>query len=117
MKREKAGKGSGMDAYGAEFEFEGLPVGLFKAGQFPLAPGNYPYEPFRGPGHYEMATALRDGRTPRCSYADKGQRISFSVLACSQHSILALDHFEMRQDDGHPPVTNDRFARGESCDE
>lgn len=103
-----------MDAYGPEFEFEGLPVGLFKAGQFPSTPGNFPYEPFRGPGHYEMSTALRDGRTPRCSYTDKDQRISFSVLACPQYGILALDHFEMQQDDGPPAVTNDRFARRKS---
>jgi hypothetical protein len=56
-----------MAATEPEFYFGGMAVGYFVGGDGPRSAGSYRYEPYRGPGHYEMQTLLHEGGTPRCS--------------------------------------------------
>jgi hypothetical protein len=81
--------------YGAEFDFESNPVGLFRDQAFPIEPGEYAYEPYRGPGHYEMQTALGSGTEVICMYMLNGQRVSFQVLSCPRYGILNLSGFQI----------------------
>jgi len=77
-----------------EFSFNGREVGYFTDGEFPKAPGRYRYEPYRGPGHYQMQTLRHSGGTPRCSYDDGKQRVLFTVLDCPVYGVLELADFE-----------------------
>lgn len=95
-----------MIDYGPEFEFGGLPVGLFKDGVHPAVEGEYSYEPYRGPGHYDMSSALGAGQKPRCSYANAGQRVFFDVTACPEYGFLSLENFEVASDEGPPPISS-----------
>ena len=81
---------------GAEFLFDVMPVGLFRYGAHPRAPGHYPYEPYRGPGHYEIATRLKRGLAARCYYDHGNERISFTVRALVGYGMLETDAFEIR---------------------
>lgn len=81
--------------YGSGFEYCGEPVGLFRGGSIPHLPGRYQYEPYRGPGHHEMQTALKSGRRPRCSFVFDGQRTSFEVTECPDYGLIELAHFEI----------------------
>jgi len=74
--------------------FNGMAVGLFKDADYPRTPGRYRYEPFRGPGHYEMQTRRRSGESPRCYYDSAGVRVSFTVRDCSEYGVLELSDFE-----------------------
>ena len=79
--------------YGPEFTYNGDPVGLFKHGIAPSFAGEYAYEPFRGAGHYKMATDLDHGARPKCSYIDGGLEVSFDVVAHAAYGVLVLDNF------------------------
>lgn len=76
-----------------EFSYKGMPVGCFEEDRYPMAPGRYRYEPYRGPGHYEMQTVWRAGGKPRCSFQVDGRRASFAVVGCPQHGVLELTEF------------------------
>lgn len=80
--------------YGAEFLLDGMAVGLFKDGAYPRVAGRYPYEPYRGPGHYEMVTRVRAGRVARCYYDQGELRVSFSVRALPGYGMIETDDFE-----------------------
>jgi hypothetical protein len=82
-------------SYGAEFDFESKPVGLFRDQAFPIEPGEYAYEPYRGPGHYEMQTALSRGAEVICEYTLNVQRISFRVVSCPRYGVLNLSGFQI----------------------
>jgi hypothetical protein len=86
--------------YGPEFRYNGEGVGLFSHGIRPCCDGDYDYEPYRGPGHYEMQLALESGATPRCCYSDGDQRVWFDVLECPSYGVLTLARFERK--DGDP---------------
>jgi hypothetical protein len=83
-----------METYGPEFSYEGMPVGLFKAGALPMADGSYGYEPYRGPGHLEMQEHLKATGSARCSYVAENQRVSFTVCACPKYGVLQLTAFK-----------------------
>ncbi len=80
-----------MDSYGPEFLFEGMPVGLFKAGAVAVRDGSYAYVPFRGPGNYKMQLRLKESGSALCYYIAGKQRIFFTVRACPQYGVLQLD--------------------------
>jgi hypothetical protein len=80
-----------------DFLFDGMEVGIFRDADFPSSPGRYRYEPYRGPGHYEMQTKLRAGEQPRCYYDRDGFRVSFTVSSCPEHGILELYDFDSSQ--------------------
>ena len=75
-----------------EFTYDGLPVGYFEESECPQIPGCFRYEPYRGPGHYELATALRDGKRPRC-LVPSHPGVSFAVVACPEYGVLELADF------------------------
>jgi hypothetical protein len=77
--------------FGPVFSYDGMPVGLLET--YPMADGNYAYKPFRGPGHYEMHSALDRGIIPRCSYVTDGAPVFFDVVACPEYGVLSLARF------------------------
>jgi hypothetical protein len=77
-----------------DFFFDGTEVGYFRGGAFPQSAGRYQYEPYRGPGHYEMQTRLEAGGSPRCYYDIDGFRTKFTVRACPEYGVLELCDFE-----------------------
>ena len=76
-----------------EFCYEAMPVGYFVGPMFPSRPGRYRYEPYRGPGHYEMQTALRSGQRPTCTFVSGGRRHSCVVASCPEYGLLQLVEF------------------------
>jgi hypothetical protein len=83
--------------YGAQFDFESLPVGLFRDQAFPVEAGEHAYEPYRGPGHYAMHMALRNGAEVICEYVMNDQRVSFRVLSCPRYGVLNLSGFQIER--------------------
>lgn len=83
-----------MTFYGPEFFYDGSAVGLFLGADGPRSPGSHAYEPYRGPGHYELQSLLRDGGSPRCYYEAEGRRVSFTVASSPEHGVLELRDFE-----------------------
>jgi len=83
-----------MTVYGPEFFCDGLAVGLLLGAEAPRSPGSHTYEPYRGPGHYEMQSLLRAGGSPRCYYEAEGRRVFFTVGGCPEYGVLALSDFE-----------------------
>ena len=79
--------------YGPEFYFEGYAVGLFIGGS-PHTSGRHQYEPYRGPGHYELQTSLSGNGKPRCFYDTDSVRVAFTVCNCPEYGILELQEFE-----------------------
>ncbi|MGI4795387.1 MAG: hypothetical protein ACRYG8_15195, partial [Janthinobacterium lividum] len=79
--------------YGAYIKFDEFPVGLFLDGAYPETPGEYGYMPMRAVGHYNMATAVRAGQAPRCTWTRGGRSVSFDVLSNPRYGILSIDNF------------------------
>jgi len=77
-----------------ELRFDGMAVGRFEEPDFPRSPGRYRYEPYRGPGHYEMQTQRRAGGSPRCYYDAQDVRVTFTVRDCPEYGVLELCDFE-----------------------
>jgi hypothetical protein len=77
-----------------DFYFDGTAVGYFRGGAFPQSAGRYHYEPYRGPGHYEMQESLGAGGSPRCYYETGGVRTTFVVRACPEYGVIELCNFE-----------------------
>ena len=61
------------------FSFGKYPVGYFEEERYPDKPGRYRYEPFRGPGHYDLAVKINRGEPAECYYDDGADRVSFTV--------------------------------------
>jgi hypothetical protein len=77
----------------AEFFYKGMPVGFLEEEGHPTAPGRYRYMPYRGVGHYEMQTALKEGSRPRCSLGTSNRGVSFAVSASPEYGVLELVEF------------------------
>lgn len=76
-----------------EFSYDGMPVGYFEEERYPTVPGRYRYEPYGGPGHYEMQTAREAGARPRCTYREGNRVVSFTVNDCPEYGMLELVEF------------------------
>lgn len=74
-----------------DFYFEDMAVGIFA--EIPRVSGRFRYEPYRGPGHYEMQTLLRSGGYPRCYYDSGDVRVIFTVRNCPEYGVLELGDF------------------------
>ncbi len=77
-----------------EFYFDNMGVGYFKE-RSPKEIGDYAYEPFRGPGHYDMQEQLHNGNFPRCYYVEEGFLILFTVRKVLEYGALKLDDFRI----------------------
>jgi hypothetical protein len=66
-----------------EFFFGSGAVGYFLEEDRPDKDGEYAYEPYRGPGHYDMQVALRSGKQAECWYKVGEERVVFTVLECA----------------------------------
>jgi len=76
------------------FSIGNLEVGVFKERSYPETSGQYRYEPFRGPGHYELSTRLRAGTPTHCHYDIEFERVSFTVIACPEYGLIELTDFK-----------------------
>jgi hypothetical protein len=56
------------------------PVGCFLGEDYPMAPGRYRYDPYRGQGHYLFQQALRRGAVA-CHFCRQGMPFSILLLA------------------------------------
>jgi hypothetical protein len=79
---------STADAHELRFYYNDQPVGAFKPGITPTSPGTYEYEPFRGPGHYEMVIAVKKGDCPQCCFHHQGHHVTFKVIATQTNAVL-----------------------------
>ena len=77
-----------------QFSYKGMPVGSFELESYPTAPGRYRYMPYRGPGHYELQTALRTGAQPHCTFQARGRAVSFVVVDCPEYGVLEVAEFD-----------------------
>ena len=87
-----------MSARQLEFFYRGMPVGIFREPVFPDAPGRYRYEPYRGPGHYELGQALRRGERCECTYEAVDPIVRFAVIATQIYGQIDLYDFQRRED-------------------
>ena len=77
-----------------DFFYKGNGVGFFEETKPPQTDGKYRYMPYRGYGHLSMQTDRRKGIFPRCYYDIDGERISFTVIDCTEYGVLELIDFE-----------------------
>ncbi len=84
-----------MNARSVEFEYENEPVGRFTGSEPPASDGEYPYEPYRGPGHLHLQERLKESDAS-CSYSDAGRIVRFRVVACPSYGMLLLSSFDTR---------------------
>jgi len=81
-----------------EFMFQGYEVGYLEQVDFPAKDGEYEYEAYRGPGHYDLQVALKKDSLAECYYDEGDERVFFtvektSVLGASLRSVLKLSKF------------------------
>lgn len=72
------------------FFFADTVVGQFSSGAFPEEDGDIGYAPFRGPGHYQMQTALKQTGSAECYFRRGEQKVSFRVVECPKYGILRI---------------------------
>jgi hypothetical protein len=72
------------------FMLDGMAVGHFLGQEYPRQDGRYRYMPYRGPGHYKLGVALREGRSIRCYFETDDGRVSFAVTSCPGYGFLEL---------------------------
>lgn len=78
-----------MSSAETEFHFGEMAVGLLQ--RAPAAPGRYRYIAYRGPGHYDMQTALKADGIARCHcLGADGRRVEFDVVECSAAGELSI---------------------------
>jgi len=70
-------------------------VGLFQSPALPTTDGAYRYEAYRSPGHLNLQTQLKAGKTPRCFYETMTHRVCFCVIANATPGVLDLAGFEV----------------------
>lgn len=75
---------------GNEFYFRSEAVGVLQ--ELPPKKGEREigYEPFRGSGHYELTSVLKEGQTAICEYMREGNRHTFIVLDCPSYGRLRI---------------------------
>jgi hypothetical protein len=66
----------------------GSSIGILE--KIPVENGNYKYEPFRGIGHYQMATQIDAGGTVKCRLYNEGKVIRFIVKDISESGVLQI---------------------------
>jgi hypothetical protein len=76
------------------FFFEGSPVGYFSAESFPIAPGRYPYMPYRSAAHYRLVAALKSVGPQQCHHIVGDEKRQFTVSAWISYGVLELTDFE-----------------------
>jgi hypothetical protein len=64
-------------------------VGYFE-GQSPSAAGQYPYMPFRGPGHFLLVQELARKGPQYCHYVANGEARYFTVVRIPSLHILEI---------------------------
>lgn len=77
------------------FLMDGLEVGLLE-GSLPRNAGEIAYEPYRGPGHYDLSTALRRGEAVWCEVQLDGARVRFLVDGCPSYGVLSVRRVSTR---------------------
>ena len=75
-----------------EFRFRGLEVGYFEGQTYPKVAGCFHYEPYRGPGHYEMMGALKEAGEALIEFDDAGVQWT-AVAKKSVYGVLVLAGF------------------------
>ena len=86
-----------MNRKDIEFLFEEMPVVIFTNKSKPVVDGVYSYEPYRGPGHYDMQQALKEFGLALCRYTENGKVVNFSVLSCPEYGKLQLAKFNTNE--------------------
>ncbi len=76
-----------------EFFFEENAVGIFEDFKYPSKDGEYQYEPYRGPGHYEMWKTIKKRGFANCFYANDSEIVFFNVESAEQYGKLVLSEF------------------------
>jgi hypothetical protein len=72
-----------------EFFFEEHAVGYFED-HCPFSPGQYPYMPFRGLGHFRLVQALASSGSQRCYYVTEGEKHYFTILSIASYGVLQV---------------------------
>jgi hypothetical protein len=72
------------------FFFADTVVGQFSSGKYPEGDGDIGYAPFRGPGHYQMQTVLKQTGSAECYFKRGEQRVGFRVVECPKYGILRI---------------------------
>jgi hypothetical protein len=73
-----------------EFHFNGHAVGVFATDIPPLCDGEYSYEPYRGPGHFDMQQTISTNSVAACQCFDGRAKIRFDVLGCPRYGVVEL---------------------------
>lgn len=73
-----------------EFFYDETPVGLLLDSPLPAAPSRWRYEPYRGPGHYELGTRLDAGQQAWCSYVSGDRMVRFLVTEIPSYGVLQV---------------------------
>lgn len=74
-----------------DFSYRDMAAGILtNHGGLPLAPGVIRYEAYRGPGHFELVSALKQGSPQVCTLSKDGQRIEFSVETIAADGTLVV---------------------------
>jgi hypothetical protein len=71
-------------------------VGSFPDYPLPRIDGAYSYEPYRGPGHFNLHKQIEAGKAPRCFYDTATQRVCFCVIGSQTPGVLELVAFEVK---------------------
>jgi hypothetical protein len=74
----------------AIFFFGDAVVGQFSNGTFPQTDGDVTYAPFRGPGHLQMQTTLKQNGSVECYFKLDERRVSFRVIECPGYGVLRI---------------------------
>ena len=77
------------------FWFEGNEVGYFED-TLPRAAGRYRYMPYRGPGHSDMQSKLKNGEPAVCHFLVNGLKLRFTVNECPEYGVVSVTEI------GHP---------------
>jgi hypothetical protein len=77
-----------------EFFCEGGVVGILGDTSGPREPGHYGYMPYRGPGHYHMATLLKGGGSVHCGCQTADETVEFTVKSCPQYGVLEISEIK-----------------------
>ena len=73
-----------------EFYFHSEAVGVLEKAPEAEGESEIGYEPYRGPGHYELQRALREGQSAICEYMQLQERKAFVVLGCPCYGRLTI---------------------------
>ena len=79
---------------GVEFFCDAGAVGLLGDTEGPRTPGRYGYMPYRGMGHYHMATLLADGGSARCGCETVEEYVEFTVKSCPEYGVLEISDIQ-----------------------